>query len=431
MNEASPHILEGLKNHVTPDVGSLCQALRAESLKDGDTLRHEAPFIVSRAAEWILEYSEEICEVIEAGTRGLPMSRPMLIEAFNNCVSRWIDPERLRGLVREECSSLNVGRPLLPRLIFHNLAGNLFVSGWESITHATLLGAASIVRCSEHDRVFPSVWARALEMAAREVSGLIAVCEWPSEDVGRFKRAINEADATVAFGSDESVYELRRLGAWNKPFSAHGSAVSFAMITAEELRNSPVEWLAEGSAYDFAAYDQQGCLSPRALFLEDRHPRDVDRLVDALYAAATLLERNLPRNVLTLEERAAMARMRDEVLLDAACGGTSRRVSTDKDPFLITVKPISNFSLGPVNRYINIYLYKDLSEIEAALGSLRGRISTLGVPDPRRAPSEFLSNLEIKRVCPLGSMQIPPLSWCLDGYRPLQKFFRMQSIQIG
>src|SRR5690606_15333106 len=114
------------------------------------------------------------------------MSRPMLIEAFNNCVRRWTDVDGMRALVREETQFLNVGRPILPKTVFHNLAGNLFISGWESITHAALLGAGSIVRCSESDRVFPAIWAHALSLANPLFSDLIAVCEWPSEDYGRF-----------------------------------------------------------------------------------------------------------------------------------------------------------------------------------------------------------------------------------------------------
>jgi hypothetical protein len=430
VNEASPHILEGLKNLVNPDVSKVASDLRNLACANPDQLRYDAPVFISKAADWILSNSEEICSVMEAGIKQLPMSRPMLMEAFNNCVSRWTDVERLRGMVREECSNLNVGRPLLPQVVFHNLAGNLFISGWETITHATLLGAASMIRCSELDWVFPGVWAHALSVANPDMPKIVAVCEWSSSDTARFQAAVGESDAIVGFGSDDSVQALRKLVPWNKPFAGHGSTISFSLVTAEDLRNNPVEWLAEGIAYDFAAYDQQGCLSPRALFVEDRHPRDVDRVVDALYAAAKHINKNLPRATMTLEDRAAQARKRDEVLLDAACGGSSRRVSGDQDPFLITVKPVELFGLGPVNRYFDVYLYKQLDQVEMVLLPFKGHISTLGVADPRRPPMELLNAVEIKRVCELGSMQIPPLSWCLDGLRPLQKMFRHQTVQL-
>src|SRR5690606_25437645 len=119
-----------------PDVPHVVANLREKCVSRCEQMRHEAPVAIARASEWILANSDEICDVIAAGVEKLPMSRPMLSEAFHNCVGRWTDADRLRALVREETLNLNVGRPLLPAVVFHNLAGNLFLSGWESITHA-------------------------------------------------------------------------------------------------------------------------------------------------------------------------------------------------------------------------------------------------------------------------------------------------------
>ncbi len=430
MNEASPRILEGLKNLVSPDIPAVISGLREKFGAQAEQSRHDAPVSIARAAEWILTNSEGIADVIAGGSIEMPMSRPMLIEAFHNCVERWTDPDRLRTLVREETLTLNVGRALLPGVVFHNLAGNLFVSGWETITSATLLGAGSLVRCSDTDRLFPGIWAYALAQASPALEGATVVAEWSREDVIRFQEALDLSDAVVSFGSDDSVSLMRQMTAWNVPFAGHGSTASFSLLSAEELRNNPVEWLAECCAYDFAAYDQQGCLSPRALFVEDLYSRDVDRFVDALHSAMVRLEINMPRKTLALEDRGALARARDMVLLDAACGGAGRRVSNNHDGFLMTVKPAAQFRLGPVNRFVDVYLYKQLDEVEELLREFRGRISTLGVADPRRPPDSLVRALQVHRVCELGQMQRPPLAWCLDGLRPLQKMMRFQSVQL-
>lgn len=429
MNEASPRILEGLNNLVSPNVPMVIADLRECCTPRAEQMRHEAPAAIARAAGWLLSNSEEICDVVAAGVGDLPMSRQMLIESFHNCVGRWNDADRLRTLVREETLNLNVGRPLVPGVVFHNLAGNLFLSGWESITNASLLGAASLVRCSENDRVFPGIWAYALMRANSLFADSIAICEWSASDSGRFRHAVELSDAVVCFGSDESVQAIRQATPWNKPFAGHGSTVSFSILTAEELRNNPVEWLAEGCAYDFGVYDQQGCLSPRAIFIEDLYSRDVDRFIDALHSAMVLLEKNLPRALISLADRAALARARDNVLLDAACGGVGRLVSSHNDLFLMTVKAVQQFSLGPVNRYIDVYLYKQFSEVEHLLRPFRDRTSTIAVADPRRSPAHLMSGLQVKRVCEVGSMQTPPLAWCLDGLRPIQKMLRFQTVQ--
>lgn len=424
-----PHILSALENRAEPNVAALIGHVRGRLDGHADQLRHDAPLVISRAAQWVLENSHDLADAVLAGSPTVPFSRPMLIEAFENAVRRWLDADRLHAFVRDETQSTPAGRPDFPAVVFHNLAGNLFVSGWESITHATLLGAGSIVRCSEADRVFPGIWALAISKFSAMGNELVTSCEWHRDDVSRMRAAAQHSDAVVCFGGDVAVDAIRELTSWDIPFAGHGSTVSFAAITAEELRNNPVEWLAERCGYDFAVYDQQGCLSPRALFVEDGRSRDVDRFVDALHGALAHWEKLLPRRRIPLEDSAALGRARDAVLLDAACGGAGRRASVDSDPFLLTVKPVEQFALGPVNRYADVYLYKSLGEVAEAIGDLRGRLSTLAVVDPKRPPVDLLAALKFRRMCEVGQMQKPPLAWCLDGRRPLQKMLRFWTVQ--
>lgn len=424
------HLLSGVRNFVEPDVWKLAQRMRGLVGEQAEQIRHDAPLTVARAAEWLLDNAVEVADVLMTTSAQVPYSRPMLLEAFENTVRRWMDPDRAAALVREETQAPHNSRAVFPQVVFHNLAGNLFVSGWESITHATLLGAASLIRCSESDRIFPSIWAFALSKFSALGTDVAAVCEWDRSDFARLRAAAEATDAIVAFGGDDAVRSVREAAPWNHPFAGHGSTYSFSVVSGEELRHNPVEWLAEHCAYDFSLYDQQGCLSPRALFVEDVHSRDVDRFVDALHGAMVNWSKLLPRRRLSLPDSAALARARDSVLLDAACGGQSRRVSADQDPFLITVKPTQQFQLGPVSRYVDIYLYKDIAEVETALAPYGGQVSTLGVVDPRRSAPGLIRSLRVARVCEIGQMQKPPLSWCLDGQRPLQKMLKFQSAQI-
>jgi len=426
-----PHILSDLRNAVEPNVAAVVDRLRAFAAANQPELRREAPVHIARAAEWILDNGPEIADVVAGSGVDLPYSREMILEGFQNVARRWLDVDGLTDLVREETRALRAVSPIYPEVVFINLAGNLFVSGWEAIVHAMLLGAACVVRCSESDRIFPAIWALALRRANPGRDAGVIVCEWSHKDFERFGAATSLADAVVCFGGNDSVQALRSITPWSTPFAGHGSTLSFSMVSADALRNTPIEWLAEQCAYDFAVYDQQGCLSPRALFLQDAHSRDVDRFVDALHSAMVKWEAVLPRRPLALEDASAIARARDEALLDAACGGAARRVSINSDPFLITVKPATHFCLGPVNRYLDIYLYQATADVAAVLADYRDRISTLAVADHKLAVPAELAWLRIRRVCEPGLMQRPPVDWCLDGLRPLEKMLRYQSQQAG
>ena len=77
--------------------------------------------------------------------------------------------------------------------------------------------------------------------------------------------AFRQADIVIASGSDESLTAIHRHVRGR--FIGYGHKVSFSVIGKEALAQS--QQLARAAAYDVALFDQQGCLSPQLIYVEE------------------------------------------------------------------------------------------------------------------------------------------------------------------
>ena len=76
------------------------------------------------------------------------------------------------------------------------------------------------------------------------------------------------------------------------------------------------------------------------------------------------------------------------------------------------------FQLSCLNRFIYVKGVKDLTEALQSADSVRGKVSTVGLAAPEDQAQELAATLArwgVTRVCPLGQMQVPPLTWRHDG----------------
>ncbi|HEU0040218.1 MAG TPA: acyl-CoA reductase, partial [Verrucomicrobiae bacterium] len=71
-----------------------------------------------------------------------------------------------------------------------------------------------------------------------------------------------------------------------------------------------------------------------------------------------------------------------------------------------------------LHRFIYVKAVADLAEALRAADPVRGKVSTVGIAVPDDQAQEIavrLARWGATRVCPLGQMQNPPLTWRHDG----------------
>jgi hypothetical protein len=81
----------------------------------------------------------------------------------------------------------------------------------------------------------------------------------------------------------------------------------------------------------------------------------------------------------------------------------------------------ARFQMSCLNRFVYVKAVADLTAMLHGADDIREKVSTVGIAVPEEQTQEIATQLArwgATRVCPLGQMQNPPLTWRHDG-RPV------------
>jgi len=202
---------------------------------------------------------------------------------------------------------------------------------------------------------------------------------------------------------------------------AYGHRVSFAFIAKAVLSGLNAVRIVERAAADILAWNQLGCLSPHAIYVEDNSSNGAaaEQFGDHLAAELARREESLPRGELPVETAATIASRRSFYEVRAAHSPETRLWrSSDSTAWTVVFEADPNFQFSCLNRFIYVKPAPDLERALQCAESVRDKISTVGLAAPdheAQALATMLARWGATRVCPLGQMQDPPLLWRHDG----------------
>jgi hypothetical protein len=317
-----------------------------------------------------------------------------------------------------------------PRLIVHFLAGNVPAPGIVSICSGLLLKSANLVKVSSRDPVFPPLFVESLRAVDAELADCVAVLDWRREDVALTQVALADADAVIAYGDDETISMLRRMCPPEARFLGYGHKLSFAVVAKEALTAYNLPSLAEAAAFDASVYDQQGCLSPHAFYVEEGGQLSPREFAAALAKAMAAYQARVPRGELLVEEAAQIAKLRGAYEFRSASDKTvavwpglandppSMNDELRRAGWLVIYEDDPMFTPSCLNRVVFVKPIERLEHVPELVRRFASNLSTVGIaPLDERAMALAgeLANIGVNRVCPIGQMQRPPLTWQHDG----------------
>jgi hypothetical protein len=315
-----------------------------------------------------------------------------------------------------------------PRLITHFLAGNVPAPGIVSITCGLLLKSANLVKASSRDPVFPALFVESIREVDADLAGSVAVLDWPRTELSLTQTALAEADAVIAYGDDHTISALRQLAPGNARFLGYGHKISFAVVAKEALTEENLPGLAEAAAFDASVYDQQGCLSPHVFYVEERGQIGPRKFAEALARAMAAYQERVPRGPLSVEEAAQIAKVR---LGYEFRSQTDRRVavwaSETPNDWAVIYEDDPAFTPSCLNRVVFVKPTDGFKRVLDQTQRLAEQLSTVGVAPMNERAMAFaadLARMGVNRVCPVGQMQRPPLSWHHDGHPNLAELVR-------
>ena len=310
-------------------------------------------------------------------------------------------------------------RAVPPRLVAHFLAGNVPMPGIVSICCGLLLRTANVVKVSSRDPVFPTLFIESVREVDAELADCVAALEWSRSELELTKAALDGADAVIAYGDDRTIAALRQLSPANARFLGYGHKLSFGVIAKEAMTEENLPLLARAAAFDASVYDQLGCLSPHIYYVEERGQLGPRKFAAALAEAMAVYQARVPRGQLSVEEAAQVAKFRSGYEFRAA--GDKRCVvwgSAESNDWTVIYDDSPSFIPSCLNRTIFVKPTDGYKRVLDAIQKISSHVSTVGVAPMHERAAGFaveLAKMGVHRVCPIGQMQRPPLSWQHDG----------------
>lgn len=306
-----------------------------------------------------------------------------------------------------------------PQLLVHIAAGNIPNPALMSLTLGLLTRSAQFMKCASGASLLPRLFAHSIYEVAPKLGACLELAEWHGGSHSLEDALFAEAGCVTATGSDETLTAIRSRLPAKVRFLEYGHRVSFGLVTREVLREETVAEIVSRVADDIVAWDQNGCLSPHVIYVEERGAVESDKFASLLGAELVKRESSEPRGKISVEESAAIASRRSMYeTLAAHRGDVKIWQSQNSTAWTVVFEHEVRFHFSPLNRFVFVKPVPDLAAVLQGVDELKGKVSTVALAAPPEKAKELASQLArwgVTRICAPGQMQNPPLTWRHDG----------------
>ena len=306
-------------------------------------------------------------------------------------------------------------------LAVHMLAGNIPGAGVFGMIAALLAGVPSLVKTARREPLLPVLVARSLAAEDARLGAALAVTHWPGGTAPLDTLALARAGVVLAYGRNATLARIAAHGP--RRLLRFGPRVSAGLVAREACDRVT----AANTARQVALFDQQGCLSPQLVVIEEADVASTDRFAEALAAGLARLATSLPRAPLTLTEAANAWRFVEQQRWREQEGAAVRVYGDPAGRFTVVCDRSGTPPASPLNRHVVLVPVPTLAAASTVLGRLAGVVEAIGYAGTERRVTEaaaLAAGCSAHRLCPLERMQTPPFAWRQSGHARLASFLR-------
>jgi len=264
-----------------PDLQSAAEA-RLASLSKGAAEWSDRGSAVRQAAREGFASGEWPAQVVEIALDNALLDAPaVLSDQFKNATWREHSTQRKKVLA------------ILP--------GNVIGPTLATVYCAAAAGATLLLKSSSRELRLAEIVADQFSRLAHEFDSTIAAMRWSGGDEDFEAKIFRSVDRIVAFGSDETIADIKRRVPPTVDIVGYGYGYSVGFIA-----NDADTAAATAAAQDVALFDQRGCLSPQTIYVEGDEAKAI-LFAHALRAELARLSDVIPRAQAGDAERAAAA----------------------------------------------------------------------------------------------------------------------------
>lgn len=306
-----------------------------------------------------------------------------------------------------------------PALLVHIAAGNIPNPTILSIVLGFLTRSAQFVKCARGTSLLPRLFAHSIYTIEPKLASCLEIAEWAGGSDALEQPLFAEADGVTATGSDETLAAIRQRLPSRVRFTGYGHRVSFGYAAADALSRYELKKTLQSAAKDAAAWDQLGCLSPHVFYVEHGGSVSAEKFAELLADEFAALESTEPRGKLKTGDSAAIASKRSFYEVRAATAGDVKLWKSEGSTAWTVVYEVEpQFQLSCLNRFVYVKPVADMAEALCYCERIHGHVSTVGLAAGGEQAQQLAMQLArwgVPRICRLGEMQNPPLTWRHDG----------------
>lgn len=342
------------------------------------------------------------------------------------------DPELLDGF--RPVADGRLARAYGPTLAFQVFAGNVPGVAVTALVRTLLVKAPSLGKLASGQPVLPVLFARSLESVDPDLAGALALTYWPGGDVDAEQRAVLDADTVVVYGGSEAVTAYRQHASEDRRLVVHGPRFSVGLIGSEALDTDRAE-TARAVARAVAAFDQHGCVSPQALWVEDTSGSAASAFAATLAVALDEVEDALPRGRVSAAEASAIQQERAAAELRGHAAETpaTRVFASEGTLWTVIFDPEPAFRPSCLNRFLRVHPVRDLDEAIDQLtpvGRWLQSVALAGAVDRRDRLAHRLAAAGASRITTFDRLPWPHPDWHHDGHEPLRELLRWVDLEL-
>lgn len=328
-----------------------------------------------------------------------------------------------------------------PPLLFQVHAGNVPGVAITGVIRGLLARSGVLAKLPEDEPGLLVLFARAVARQDPLLGRSMAATWWPgSTDTPAWGEWVKRAGKVVVYGGEEAVSAVRSRVTGGVEVLAYGPRVGVAVVFAEgpafgesdaATRSAAPGEDARRLARDVCAYEQQGCVSPRLVYVVGGPVRPfAARLERALAEEVARIPRPRARPVdaVAIRSMRAAAELRGYAEGgEEAAGGVLGAPEDLSWTVVWSERPSMSGEALP--RVVHVYPARDVSELLEILSPLEGRIQAVGYAGGEgsaelAALAEGAAKLGVSRLTPVGRMAWPPVDWRHDGRHQLLPLLR-------
>ena len=320
-----------------------------------------------------------------------------------------------------------------PELLVQVWAGNVPALPLWSMVCALLVKAGSIGKVPSAEPLFAGLFARLLAEVHPPLADCLAVVWWKGGEQGPADALFAQADTVLAYGTNESLEQIRARVPVSTRFLPYGHKLGFGLVARAALDAQRAPATARMAAHDVARYDQQGCYSPHVFYVERDGKVSPREFAQYLASELANLQRRFPRRAAALEDAGAIAGWRQSSELKALSAEGDELIGSAQSPWAVAYTD-SPQPLAPTaaHRHVQVVAVDRLDDVIALVEPYRAFLQTAGIaaePAELFRISQLLGQAGVTRITAMGAMTAPEAGWHHDGRFNLLDLVRICEIE--